>query len=115
MIFSWFKQYVKRLLNSNGYILERIDPLTILANKTGSDKGTMSYGHQYTRIYTKLFEPFREKKIVLLEMGLLRVEDDKRRSSNGAEGGATMRSVSKLLLWRCGGSSFHVPVFMVLI
>ena len=66
MIFSSLKGRAKSLLGTQGYSLQRLDTLTILANKFGSDKGTMSYAHQYTRIYTKLFEPFREKKALPL-------------------------------------------------
>lgn len=101
MIISWLKNRARRLLSTLGFSVQRLDALTILANKYGSDKGTMSYGHQYTRIYTHLFEPFREKEIVLLEMGLLRVDMDRRRGTNGAEGptSATGAQAPSLEMW----------------
>ena len=48
-----------------------IGELTILANKYGSDKGTV-YGdkHNFTEIYEKYFKPFKNKTINILEIGV---------------------------------------------
>ncbi len=43
--------------------------LTDLADRYGSDKGTIK--HRYTELYHMLFNPFRHRKINFLEMGLL--------------------------------------------
>ena len=43
--------------------------LTDLADKYGSDKGSVK--HRYTELYQMLFSPFRTRKINFLEMGLL--------------------------------------------
>jgi len=43
--------------------------LTDLANTYGSDKG--SDKHRYTELYHMLFQPYRQRKITFLEMGLL--------------------------------------------
>ena len=48
------------------------DPLTMLANRFGSDKGDRHFGrHQYTRVYSELFSPLRTLPIRFLEIGLL--------------------------------------------
>ena len=46
--------------------------LTELANRYGSDKGTVSGSppHKYSYLYDLIFSPFRYKNIVFLEMGL---------------------------------------------
>ena len=44
--------------------------LTELANKYGTDKGTMSYGHGYSVIYNELFKDWQDKSIKLLEIGV---------------------------------------------
>ena len=46
--------------------------LTTLADKLGSDKGTTSIAHGYTKLYELLFFPYKHQEIRLLEMGLLR-------------------------------------------
>ena len=43
--------------------------LTELADKYGSDKG--STGHRYTELYHMLFQPFIDRPITFMEMGLL--------------------------------------------
>ncbi|MGR3571260.1 hypothetical protein [Brevirhabdus sp.] len=43
--------------------------LTDLADKYGSDKGSIK--HRYTELYHLLFHPYRQRKIRFLEMGLL--------------------------------------------
>ena len=43
--------------------------LTDLADRYGSDKGSTK--HRYTEVYHLLFNPFRQRKITFLEMGLL--------------------------------------------
>jgi len=42
--------------------------LTDLADQYGSDKGSTK--HRYTELYNMLFQPFRNRKITMLEMGL---------------------------------------------
>ncbi len=42
--------------------------LTDLADKYGSDKGSSK--HRYTELYNMLFQPFRNRKITMMEMGL---------------------------------------------
>ena len=80
------RNQLKRQLSAHGYSVQRVDPLTALADKFGSDKGTMLCGHQYARIYGNLFEPLRQRDLVVLEMGLLRIDADWRRANNGAQG-----------------------------
>jgi hypothetical protein len=47
------------------------DPLTQLANRYGSDKGSRAFGrHYYTRIYHRFFSEMRDRPITLLEIGL---------------------------------------------
>lgn len=43
--------------------------LTDLADRYGSDKGSTK--HRYTELYHMLFNPYRQRKITFLEMGLL--------------------------------------------
>ncbi len=43
--------------------------LTDLADRFGSDKGSAK--HRYSELYHMLFQPFRNRRITLLEMGLL--------------------------------------------
>jgi len=43
--------------------------LTDLADKFGSDKGSTKY--RYTELYHMLFQPFIDRPITFLEMGLL--------------------------------------------
>lgn len=43
--------------------------LTDLADRYGSDKGSIK--HRYTELYHMLFNPYRQRKITFLEMGLL--------------------------------------------
>jgi hypothetical protein len=44
--------------------------LTKLADKFGSDKGTLYEGHMYTGTYEKLFAPMKNEKINFLEIGI---------------------------------------------
>ncbi len=51
--------------------------LTSLANYYGCDKGTKAgNAHDYTRLYSFLFEHLRQKKFDMLEIGLLRPHAD---------------------------------------
>ncbi len=43
--------------------------LTEIADHYGSDKGSSK--HRYTELYHMLFQPYRQRKITFLEMGLL--------------------------------------------
>ena len=65
---------ISRLMSGAAFrlrlLLER-DPLARLANKHLSDKGTLQLEcHGYTRVYSELFAPLRDKPIRLLELGL---------------------------------------------
>jgi hypothetical protein len=62
------KSMIENLKETNKSI---IGELTILANKYGSDKGTV-YGdkHNFTEIYEKYFKPFKNKTINILEIGV---------------------------------------------
>jgi len=68
-----------------------VDELTRLANRFGTDKGSLTGGHHYTRVYSELFEPMRTRPIRLLEIGLLGLDqggwdDDERRDGGTARG-----------------------------
>ena len=79
------------------------DPLTCLANRHGSDKGTSREdGHDYTRIYSKVLAPLRDRPIVFVEIGLLRVDTDFRRSGNGSEGASSLKATNapSMRMWR---------------
>ena len=80
------KTQIKRALASKGYLVGRIDDLTYLADLFGSDKGTRSCAHWYTRIYAKLFKALRNDQLTIVEIGLHRPEIDQRRASNTVEG-----------------------------
>jgi hypothetical protein len=59
--------------------------LTALANHFGTDKGTSEgHAHDYTRLYSFLFEQFRTQPFTMLEIGLHR---------GGVEGGGTVDRV----------------------
>ena len=48
-----------------------MDELTILANKYGSDKGNQHGDkHKFTEIYERYFKQFKDKEIILLELGV---------------------------------------------
>ena len=66
--------------------MRRIDELTYLADLFGSDKGTRSCAHWYTRIYANLFKALRNDHLTIVEIGLHRTEIDQRRASNAVEG-----------------------------
>jgi hypothetical protein len=69
---NFAKDAINSVLNPLGIGVHRIDRLTSLANRTGSDKGNQKFHcHYYTRIYKHLLAPFEEKPIRLLEIGLL--------------------------------------------
>ena len=44
--------------------------LTGLANKYGTDKGTMDYGHGYSNTYQELFKDLVDQRVKLLEIGV---------------------------------------------
>jgi len=79
-----------------------VDDLSYLADKFGSDKGTLFDAHQYTRVYKSLFDRIRENDIVFVEMGLLRVDVDERRPNNGSEGSTATSGLRapSLEMWR---------------
>ena len=48
------------------------DCLTVIANRYGTDKGSVAKaGHAYTLVYDLLFRPLRDNPVNLLEIGLL--------------------------------------------
>lgn len=44
--------------------------LTEIANRIGTDKGTMDYGHSYTETYYQMFEELSKRHIKMLEIGV---------------------------------------------
>lgn len=44
--------------------------LTEIANRLGTDKGTMEYGHSYTETYHELFDQISKNRIKILEIGV---------------------------------------------
>jgi SAM-dependent methyltransferase len=67
--------FLNSILNRNGREIQRIDRLTALANRFGSDKGTQNFHrHYYTRVYKHVLAPFRGKPFRLLEIGLLHAQ-----------------------------------------
>jgi hypothetical protein len=89
--------------------------LTRLANRYESDKGTDYLdAHNYTRIYSELFQPIRDKPLTILEIGLLRVDRDFRRYFNGSEEkGANLKATSapSLQMWRIYFPKAHLIGF----
>jgi hypothetical protein len=99
---AFLRNLAKKYLTRKGYSLRRIGDLTRLADTFGSDKGSQRSAHGYTRIYGKLFENLRAKEPSILEIGLLRPDQDNRRMVNAAEG-VTFSSAStapSLAMWR---------------
>jgi SAM-dependent methyltransferase len=47
-----------------------MDRLTEIANRIGTDKGTMDYGHRYTLFYHELLDELSKKHIKMLEIGV---------------------------------------------
>ena len=90
----------KRLAFHLASLNPRANRLTALANRYGTDKGSSRRGHHYTRIYSELFEPLRDRPVRLLEIGLMGLKrggwnDDKLRDSGEARG----RDAPSLRLW----------------
>ena len=86
------------------HLATRLNPranlLTSLANRYGTDKGSSRRGHHYTRIYSELFEPLRDRPVRLLEIGLMGLKrggwnDDRLRDKGEARG----RDAPSLRLW----------------
>ena len=111
---SIIKERVRRFLQRMGYSVARMDDLTYLANTLGSDKGTVVLdAHGYTRIYTRLFEPIRDKEITLVEIGLFRHDADRRRAVNAVEGikAATVLRAPSLEMWNAYFPRAHIYGF----
>jgi hypothetical protein len=102
MIREPIKRGVKTVLSLGGYSIIKLDELTRLADKFGSDKGTLFDAHGYTRIYEPFFARMRGKELTFVEIGLHRSEADHRRSFNAAEGGtiAVAQRAPSLEMWR---------------
>src|SRR6266478_6863858 len=111
---SIIKTGVRRFLQTMGYSVARMEDLTYLANTLGSDKGSVVLdAHGYTRIYTRLFEPIRDKEITLVEIGLLRHDADRRRAVNAVEGSkaATASRAPSLEMWHTYFPRAHIYGF----
>jgi len=66
----------RRLAFQASRLNPRSNLLTSLANRYGTDKGTGRRGHHYTRIYSELFDPLRDRPVRLLEIGLMGMRHD---------------------------------------
>ena len=99
---SFLLENANKVLRNQRLSIRRIDELTALADKFGSDKGTLSEAHGYTRVYSRLFEKFRDRKIILLEIGLHRFDVDRRRdgAAQGETKPAIARKAPSLEMWR---------------
>lgn len=73
-------------------IPESAGPLTQLANRFGSDKGSRK--HRYTELYDLLFLPFRDREITFLEMGLLIGGPE-----HGIDAGRETRDAPSVRMW----------------
>jgi hypothetical protein len=96
------KEYTKAHIARAGYSIRKLNELTRLADKYRSDKGTCFSAHLYTRVYERYFRSIKNDTISILEIGLLRTEEDKRRPLSAVEGatsGAASRAPS-LEMWR---------------
>lgn len=92
----------RRALSSLGLDVQKIDPLTQLANRFGSDKGSLNHSrHHYTRIYHHLLKSRRHEELTVLEIGLLRPDVDGRRGHAAHEGesSAVGSSIPSLRMW----------------
>lgn len=88
-----------KVLRKQRLSIRRLDELTALADKFGSDKGTLSEAHGYTRVYSRLFEKLKDRTIVLLEIGLHRFEVDRRRVGYGEGKPAMSHKAPSLQMW----------------
>ena len=63
-MFRLTKDIINSALNPVGVGIHRVDRLTSLANRAGSDKGNQKFQcHHYTRIYKHLLAPFKDRPI----------------------------------------------------
>lgn len=95
-----FKAQIKRVLASKGYQISRVDRLTYLADRCGSDKGTRYSAHLYTRIYAKLFQSLQQEALTIAEIGLHRRDVDKRHGGGEISAPATASAAPSLEIWR---------------
>lgn len=92
----------RRIANRMGYSFERTDPLTQIANRCRTDKGSMYFSaHHYSRWYHQFFKDLRDRPITLLELGLCRVDFNRRRKGNvgRAAGSDRYATVPSLSMW----------------
>jgi len=57
-----FMEYINKAFNMNR--------LTEIANRIGTDKGTMDYGHHYTILYHELLNELSKRHVKMLEIGV---------------------------------------------
>jgi hypothetical protein len=91
---------IRRFFASKGYVVERMDHLTYLADHFGSDKGTQSSAHFYTRIYTRLFQSIRNEVLTVAEIGLHRRDVDMRCIHGGNSELAKASAAPSLEMWK---------------
>lgn len=95
------KNIVRRLAHQLArWIDPPVDPLTRLADRYRTDKGSRAGGHHYTRVYSELFEHLRNRPVRLLEIGLMGLDrrgwDDQSLRDRGAAHG---HDAPSLKLW----------------
>jgi hypothetical protein len=82
------------------WLTEPLDDLSQMANRFGTDKGSLPSAHHYTRVYSELFEAKRDSPVRLLEIGLLGLgqggwNDESLRESGRSRG----RDAPSLRMW----------------
>lgn len=97
---SFRKRLARRLSGLARRLDGSADTLTALADRYGTDKGAAFGGHQYTRVYSELFEKLRDLPVRVLEIGLMGMgrggwDDDRLRDS----GKARARDAPSLRMW----------------
>src|SRR6266516_3878417 len=100
VIYHLFKSQFEGALARRGYLLRRADRLSYLANRFGSDQGTQSNAHFYTRIYTRLFQSLRNEGLTIAEIGLLRLDVDNRRIAGMSSVPGIASAAPSLEMWR---------------
>jgi SAM-dependent methyltransferase len=97
------RRQLKIALNKFGITISKVDPLTKIANRHLSDKGSQHFSrHHYSRWYNYYFDSRRGEEITLMEIGLCRPDFDGRRITNLGTAGSTTtaRDAPSLQMWR---------------